>query len=189
MERTLHYESRAATGDVQVGGTMNARKIVLLLGACLVLAGCGQRRPAVTYAPPTPAKSVITASSPEIQPYLQEARSVQAPADIRLVQDAVIGSIKEKVKDPDSARFKFGPLQRGAIYDSPSLNMSGLFMCGYVNSKNSFGGYAGDTRFFAHLLPLNLPSSQKAIWTAVIEMDEADLPYATHLCDLIISAS
>lgn len=187
MERRRFTSRAFGYGHIQVGEIMNVRLIALLSAACLAIVGCGQRRPSVTYAPPTPAP-VITASSPEIQPYLQEARSVQAPTDIKLVQDAVIGSVKEKLKDPDSARFKFGPVQRGAIYDSPSLHMSGLFMCGYVNAKNSFGGYAGDSRFFAHLLPLKLPSSSKTIWTAVIEMDEGDMPYATHLCDSIISA-
>ena len=27
---------------------------------------------------------------------------------------------------------------------APSLHISGLFMCGYVNAKNGFGAYAGD---------------------------------------------
>lgn len=48
------------------------------------------------------------------------------------VQRVVRGFVSKHLKDPDSAEFR---------------NQSG--MCGEVNSKNSFGGYAGFRRFMA----------------------------------------
>lgn len=46
--------------------------------------------------------------------------------------------IKSKLKDPKSAKF-------GKSFVSRSLGMP--IVCGYVNSKNSFGGYSGEQRF------------------------------------------
>lgn len=43
-------------------------------------------------------------------------------------------SITERMKDPESTRF-------GEV-----INRAG-FVCGYVNSKNSFGGYTGEKAF------------------------------------------
>jgi len=53
------------------------------------------------------------------------------PAQKKNIEDAV----KEKLIDPDSAKFKF-PTYKG-----------GLFYCGLVNSKNRYGGYAGFSVF------------------------------------------
>jgi len=50
-------------------------------------------------------------------------------------------SILESLKDPESARFKWPPYVDG----------SDLY-CGYVNAKNSFGGYVGDARFAAFVV-------------------------------------
>lgn len=44
---------------------------------------------------------------------------------------AVADAVRAKLKDPDSARFRWLP------------SASGLTYCGFVNSKNSFGGYTG----------------------------------------------
>ena len=52
-----------------------------------------------------------------------EMQSLQARASIQ-------SAISEGLKDPDSAKFTFKNDQ-----------------CGYVNSKNSFGGYVGNKRF------------------------------------------
>lgn len=51
-------------------------------------------------------------------------------------------AIKERLKDPDSAKFKH------TYYVS---NGNGAY-CGFVNSKNSYGGYAGDTPFMAIIM-------------------------------------
>ena len=46
--------------------------------------------------------------------------------------------IKERLKDPDSAKFR----------NTFIVRVQGqALLCGEVNSKNSFGGYTGFTRF------------------------------------------
>jgi hypothetical protein len=50
-------------------------------------------------------------------------------------------SIKEKLKDPESARFKDVYFCRNA-HDIPMT-------CGWVNARNSFGGYGGFERFIS----------------------------------------
>jgi hypothetical protein len=47
-------------------------------------------------------------------------------------------AVKNKLKDPDSAKFKWMKLADGAITTS-----SAIVYCGLVNSKNGYGGYVG----------------------------------------------
>jgi hypothetical protein len=64
---------------------------------------------------------------------------------------AVIAAIKSKLKDPDSAEFR-DIKRRGA-----------LDYCGWVNAKNSLGGYVGYSVFFAN-----------AKWTLILNADESE---------------
>lgn len=48
--------------------------------------------------------------------------------------------MKENLKDPESARFKLGPL----------LHSEGPY-CGYVNAKNAMGGYVGFSKFMVRV--------------------------------------
>ena len=53
-------------------------------------------------------------------------------------------SVLKKLRDPKSAEFsdiRLGPVQ--------SERTGGGAVCGYVNSKNGFGGYSGRERFLA----------------------------------------
>ena len=50
---------------------------------------------------------------------------------------AVIDAVKAQLKDPDSAKF------RGIKREGP------FAYCGWVNAKNSYGGYEGYSVFFA----------------------------------------
>lgn len=71
-------------------------------------------------------------------------------------QAAVEDGIREKLKDPDSARFK------GAI-KVPHEGDSFL-VCGFVNSKNSFGGYVGFTPFHGLLLTMKRKTDNKTVY-------------------------
>lgn len=51
---------------------------------------------------------------------------------------AAMDLVKAKLKDPDSAKFH-GVKRRGP-----------MDYCGWVNAKNSFGGYEGDSVFFSN---------------------------------------
>lgn len=53
--------------------------------------------------------------------------------------DRGMESVKNKIKDPDSARFRSVYFHQGT--DGIPVT------CGEVNSKNSFGGYTGYQRF------------------------------------------
>ena len=45
------------------------------------------------------------------------------------------------MKDPESTRF------RDVVHSPPHGKVTADIVCGWVNSKNSFGGYAGYQRF------------------------------------------
>ena len=49
---------------------------------------------------------------------------------------------KDRLKDPDSARIRGASLRKTIRKDVQAV-------CGEINSKNSFGGYVGYTRFFS----------------------------------------
>lgn len=58
---------------------------------------------------------------------------------IKLAQDDVI----EELIDPDSANFRNEKIIR---------NNDGLYVCGEVNAKNSFGGYVGFKPYFSAIV-------------------------------------
>jgi hypothetical protein len=60
------------------------------------------------------------------------------PEAIELSKEAV----REKLKDPDSANFRSFSIHRG---EEPTDGA--FYICGEVNAKNSYGGYAGFERF------------------------------------------
>ena len=81
-------------------------------------------------------------------------------------QKAVEAAVKAKLKDPASARFRH-----------PKINIpagdAGMFYCGYVNAKNSLGGYAGDAEFavgFATEIKKGRPDTL----AKVVEIGDAD---------------
>lgn len=48
-------------------------------------------------------------------------------------KQVIIGVISSQLKDPDSAKYTWQDYKGGDTY------------CGFVNSKNSYGGYVGNT--------------------------------------------
>lgn len=64
--------------------------------------------------------------------------SSPAGLDPFMVQTMAQRKVKEVLKDPDSADFRDLRVPRGAAY-----------LCGEVNSRNSFGGFNGHRRFMA----------------------------------------
>ncbi len=57
-------------------------------------------------------------------------------------------SVKAELKDPDSARFKWLPIAGSKKKVGGARSM---LYCGVVNSRNSFGGYAGDAPYSVFL--------------------------------------
>jgi hypothetical protein len=99
----------------------------------VLLGGCAS----VTVAPPTSNETeqpLETQSSLPAAPPLQASTlpkpSTPTKANVLLARTAA----KQLLKDADSARFKLEVQYPQAI-------------CGFVNSKNSFGGYVGDSPY------------------------------------------
>lgn len=68
------------------------------------------------------------------------------PYTLSRAENAVIDSaLRSALKDPASAIF-------GARY-AASSSAGGVYVCGYINAKNSFGGYTGDRPFSGVLGP------------------------------------
>lgn len=63
-------------------------------------------------------------------------------------------AIQEKLLDPESARFKWVELvelQPKNYFGPIESRLVGVDYCGLVNSKNTFGGYAGDAPYLVFL--------------------------------------
>jgi hypothetical protein len=70
------------------------------------------------------------------------------PQKIKNSEAAASKFIISKMKDPGSATFRYSyPPVHGLLLDLTTVNQQGTFLCGEVNGKNSFGGYAGFTPF------------------------------------------
>lgn len=62
------------------------------------------------------------------------------------VRTGAENAVKNSLKDPDSAHF-------GGMLAFKAGDGS-IWVCGYVNAKNSFGGYVGMQPFFTMLTPI-----------------------------------
>ena len=81
-------------------------------------------------------------------------------------------SLQERLKDADSAKFK-------DVYFGKGENSNTV--CGLVNSKNSYGAYAGYSAFVGMIFPGTEESAGKPIGM-VIGVDTSDSPVALTLC-------
>lgn len=63
-------------------------------------------------------------------------KDMNAEEIIKLAQEGVI----EELKDPDSANFR---------NEKVIQNETGMYVCGEVNAKNSYGGYVGFMPYFS----------------------------------------
>jgi hypothetical protein len=87
--------------------------------ACAAIAGCQSSQPPQTVAAP-PVDRVIYKLSPAMTEKIKKA-------------------VAAELKDPDSARFD-SPIAATKTKDE-------ITACGFVNAKNSFGGYTGNKPF------------------------------------------
>ncbi|WP_199265743.1 hypothetical protein [Alcaligenes faecalis] len=98
-------------------------KTIVVSVAALALVGCTATTPKKQAAPFVPTAFVVESDKGYIEKSLNDVRS--------------------KLKDPDSARFY------GVHMTKRDLGQENPNVCGYVNSKNSYGGYVGKTRFLS----------------------------------------
>lgn len=131
----------------------DVRSGIILFMIMLLVNGCVARIP-----PPSPAPLEI----------LKPVKLTDAQVKI------IKKSVSDQLKDPESARF--GKIVAGT---SASRNAS-ITVCGIVNAKNGFGGYAGKKPF----LGLLMIRESKAIGFNVISMggDESNISARETVC-------
>ncbi len=103
--------------------------------------------------------SVLTALlvSACAQKYIEKTTDYRLSADQRkYVEDGT----RKGLKDPESARF-------GEIYASRGGSL--IYVCGWVNARNSFGGYVGE-KPFAGILSDHTTKEGKSVKTYSLTM-------------------
>lgn len=66
-------------------------------------------------------------------------------------KELVQGTIKDALKDPDSAKFSdFSPLRKEVMVENRNF-VYGYSTCVFVNAKNSYGGYTGKQLYWAFI--------------------------------------
>jgi hypothetical protein len=88
------------------------------------------------------------ATTPQIE--ITEATCGPRPENYQeLIKEVILSGLK----DPESARFKFGPLEMGAYcaggWHAPTIAC--WHVKTWVNAKNSYGGYVGDEPYWFSL--------------------------------------
>ena len=119
------------------------RTVALSIAAALVVGGCASSLGQT----PEPATS-----SPKRERKPPSAYQVVQLTDLEI--KAVHAGVRKQLKDPDSARFG----ETFASRDAPSTT----HVCGWVNAKNSYGGYTGEKVYIGLLLP---PDAKRNAWT------------------------
>lgn len=107
------------------------------LAALLMLTACAQIEPPDPYAPRNPPSRPTHTPLADIEPGDLVTLSAQQQKQVRE------GTAK-RLKDPEAARFGKLSATRGKD--------GSLTVCGYVNGKNSYGGYTGYSPFMGMFL-------------------------------------
>lgn len=94
-------------------------------------------------------------------------------AQAKAVADEAMQYIRRQMKDPDSAKFSLVTVNTGRQGE-------GLFVCGFVNAKNSYGGYAGERPFVVTDKMLNTQDLGYRVVTG--PYDAMRLPFISSYC-------
>ena len=107
------------------------------VAALLMLAACVQIEPPDPYWPHNPPSQPAYVGTPDIEFGELVTLSAEQQQQVR------VGTAK-RLKDPEAARFgKFG---------ASRAKDGSITVCGYVNGKNSYGGYTGYSPFMGMFL-------------------------------------
>lgn len=84
-------------------------------------------------------------------------------ADVYLLKEKARELVRARLKDPDAAKFQ--------KLEPHKLDNGATIICGEVNSKNAYGGYAGFEKFFSTgssvRFKADLPSTFEGVYQAV----------------------
>jgi hypothetical protein len=72
------------------------------------------------------------------------ADAAKSEAEAKAATEAVRAQVRARLKDPDSARFRGTGNADIEIAAGKPVSIT----CGYVNAKNSFGGYTGEQPWY-----------------------------------------
>ncbi|MBD1590173.1 hypothetical protein [Pseudomonas typographi] len=92
--------------------------------------------------------------------------SVGAAEFTKAQKSKIEEAVKDRLSDPDSAKFKFPPYKGGDVY------------CGTVNAKNKMGGYVGFSPFQIFVL-----SGGKSFMLIGVGGDESSSYVLNKSCD------
>lgn len=116
----------------------------------LLLGGCGGSLPSLEDTSLPAPSEPISAEQPNEPAAEQQAVELSAGQPVALSAEQradVETGVKRKLVDPNSAMF-------GSMNARVSRNTASAYIvCGWVNSRNSDGGYAGDQPFIAMYAP------------------------------------
>lgn len=114
----------------------------------LALAGCNTVAPAVSTGPTDSDRALM--------------QSAKKPTSQAAAEKAVRSYFEKTLKDPESARYTYMPMQNGYVDLGGPLTSGkrevGWFVCGTVNAKNSYGGYVGQRVFMTHFNRITVDS-------------------------------
>ncbi len=144
-------------------------RIIAACALALTLAACAQKSPTDAVDAALQAAQTVPQTSEAAAPtadQLAQAQKARKPVSELAAHKAIVVYFAQTLKDPDSAKYTYRPLISGVAFlhssdKSLSHSDAGWFMCGTVNSKNSYGGYTGQLPFFAYFEPTSGSSVQE----------------------------
>ena len=97
-----------------------------------------------------------------------DGQRLATPAEKALVLDAA----RQVIKDPDSAKIP-------TLVVMPNPRGAGLIFCGFLNAKNSYGGYTGNQMFAGRII---IGSDRSPVSAQVLGMDDANTYAGSLAC-------
>ncbi|MER2945750.1 hypothetical protein [Serratia bockelmannii] len=122
--------------------------------ASLVLSGCAPKQP--SFYTPNPYELKMQEAKRKDAEFAEKVRNINLEtADVGAkpsnYKKNVENSIREQLKDPDSAKFSGMTNPRKEVMVVNGDFVYGYSTCVYVNAKNSYGGYVGKQLYWAFL--------------------------------------
>jgi hypothetical protein len=102
------------------------------------------------------------------------APAAQQPTRDEQLIEAAKADVRGKLKDPDSANFRNLTIHSGADPKDGTL-----YVCGEVNSKNSYGGYAGFMPFYSMIFWYEKQQAALAGFSGIYDSGMSQTDWAT----------
>jgi hypothetical protein len=108
----------------------------------LIVCGCASPQQLGYSPPPTPAMNALLEERANTKLVEEKVQSRGTPFILSTkFRHGIESDLRNGLKDPDSARF--------GVMNAVKQKDGTISICGWVNAKNSYGGYTGETPFIA----------------------------------------